>query len=287
MGLTGLRLFDKRIKIKCLRSDMIYSGLNRLMKFIICILLTAALLVAGNSFATDAPKANPFTKVLTAVPAVELPAKAADLVSQAKTRARHAATVSVVKAALGINPAAAPAIVGAIARAVPEMAAIAAGTAAAEQPKQASVIAKAAAAAAPEQAGAIVEAVCRAVPNEYRNIATTVSQAVPGAGESIVKAVGSALPGQKPSIESMLAGYGGNVLSVAVTLDQAAQVKAAPGTAYPTVASTPSTPMMRGASLARGPASAPPYIPLSVTPTNVTSGGSGEVPGGGRNYAAP
>ena len=258
------------------------------MKYLTCILLSVALLHAGNSFAKDAPKANPFNKILTAVPAAELPAKAADLVSQAKPRARQATTVSVVKAALGINLAAAPAVVGAIARAVPEMASLAAGTAAAEQPKQAGAIAKAAAAAAPLQAGAIVGAVCRAVPKEYRSITIAVSQLAPGAGKEILNAVVSALPDLKPSIERVLAGYGGNVPSVAVTLDQAAQATAVSETAYPTVVPKPASPtVMAGVPMARGPASGPPYIPLTTTPTNVTSGTSGEVPGGGRNYAAP
>ena len=258
------------------------------MKRIITILLGAAFLVACNSFAKDAPKANPFDKVLTAVPAAELPSKAADLVSHAKTRDRQATTVNVVKAAVGINPAGAPAIVGAIARAVPGMASVAAGAAAIEQPKQASAIAKAAAAGAPSQAGAIVKAVCRAVPNDYRNIALAVSQAVPGASKEIVKAVESALPDLKPSIDTVLAGYGGNVGSVAMTLDQAAQVKPALQAASSTPTLTaPASPSVLGGGMARGPAVGPPYIPLSGTPTNVTTGTSGEVPPGGRNYAAP
>src|ERR1035437_1999545 len=239
---------------------MIYDGLDKLMKYITCILLSVAFLVAGNCFAKDAPTANPFNKILTAVPAAELPAKAADLVSQAKPRDRQAATVNVVKAAVGINPAAAPAIVGAIARAVPKMAAVAAGTAAAEQPKQASAIAKAAAAGPPSQAGAIVRAVCRAVPNEYRNIAIAVSQAVPGAGKEILNAVVSALPELKPSIESVLAGYGGNVPSVAATLDQAAQTRALSPTAPSGVALNPYSPtVVAGVPMARGPAAGPPY----------------------------
>jgi hypothetical protein len=259
------------------------------MKRIASILLSAAFLVAGNSFAKDAPKANPFNKVLTAVPAAELPAKAADLVSQAKARDRQATTVNVVKAALGINPAAAPAIVGAIARAVPELASVAAGTAAAEQPKQAAAIAQAAAAGAPSQAGAIVGAVCRAVPNEYRDIALGVSQAVPGAGREIMDAVGAALPELKFSIQRVLAGYGGSVPSVAVLLDEAAKVSpaaVAAQSAYPTAGPTLGAPMV-GVPMARGPAAGPPYIPLTSTPTNVTSGASGQVPSGGRNYAAP
>jgi len=262
------------------------------MKKITCIAFSVALLATCNSFGKEAPKANPFNELLTAVPAAELPAKAADLVLHAKSRDRQAATINVVKAAVGINPAAAPAIVGAIARAVPDMAPVAAGTAAAEQPKQASAIAKAVAAVAPAKAGKIVAAVCRAVPNEYRNIAVAVAQVVPGAGKEIVNAVATALPDLKPSIERTLAGYGGSVVSVASTLDQAASVSrtsAAPGAVAPLPA-TPAAPITVAgtpAPRARGPAVGPPYIPLTSTPTNVTSGTSGEVPTGGRNYAAP
>jgi hypothetical protein len=260
------------------------------MKYITGVLLSVALLVACSSFAEGVPKVNPFSKTLAAVPAAELPAKAVDLVSQAKPRDRQATTINVVKAALGLNPAAAPAIVGAMARAVPEMASVAAGTAAAEQPKQAAAIAKAAAAAAPLQAGAVVKAVCRAVPNDYRSIALAVSQAVPGAGKEILNAVMAALPELKASLEAVLAGYSGNVPSVAVMLEQAARVS--PATVGPQTASSPGGPApaypMAGAlPMVRGPVAGPPYIPLTSTPTNVTSGTSGQVPGGGRNYAAP
>ena len=248
------------------------NTLIKLMKRITSILLSVGFLFACNSFGKETPKANPFHKILTAVPAAELPAKAADLVFQAKHADRQETTINVVKAALGINPAAASAIVGAIARAVPEMASVAAGAAAAEQPKQAAAIAKAAAAAAPVQVGAIVEAVCRAVPKEYRSIAIAVSQVAPGAGKQIVSAVSSAVPEMRPSIERVLAGYDGKVVSVAGTLDHAR--------------SSPPT-VLAGAPMVRGPAVGPPYIALTTTPTNVTSGTSGEVPDGGRNYAAP
>jgi hypothetical protein len=250
------------------------------MKHIVIIAFSVAFLIACPSFGKDASKANPYNGTLAAVPAAELPAKAADLVQQAKPRIRQSITVNVVKAAVGINPAAAPAIVGAIARAVPEMASVAAGAAASEQPKQASAIAKAAAAAAPGKAGKIVMAVCQAVPNEYQAIAVAVSQAVPGAGKEIVNAVASALPNLKLPIEKALESYGGNVASVADTLAQAARISS-------TVDSSPVTTEAGGATFARGPAVGPPYIPLTTTPTSVTSGTSGQVPTGGRNYAAP
>jgi len=246
------------------------------MKRIVSIALSVAFLVVCHSFGKDAPKANPFKETLAAVPAAELPAKAASLVLQAKPRARQDVTINVVKGAVGINPVAAPAIVGAIARAVPEMASVAAGVAAAEQPKQAGAIAKAAAAAAPSKAGQIVLAVCQAVPNAYRDIAVAVSQVVPGAAKEILDAVGSALPNLRLPIEKALAGYEGNVPSVADTLSLAASTPQSP-----TVSDTASP------GMARGPAVGPPFIPLTGTPVNVTSGTSGQVPAGGRNYSAP
>lgn len=142
-------------------------------------------------------------------------------------------------------------------------------------------------------------AVCRAVPNEYRNIAIAVSQVAPGAGKEIVNAVAAALPDPKPYIEKALAGYGGNVVSVADTLDQAA--RSVPKAATPSATGpsglpqqplTPTTvvgrtPVARAPLAARGPSVGPPYIPLTSTPTNVTLGTSGTVPTGGRNYADP
>lgn len=262
------------------------------MRIITSIAISVALLGACSAFGKDAPRAKSYNQLLTSVPAAELPAQAAELVTQANSRDRQATTIEVVKAAVGLNPAAAPAIVGAIARAVPVMAAIAAGAAAAEQPKQASAIAKAAAAAAPAKAGKIVTAVCRAVPNEYRNIAVAVSQVTPSAGNEIVRGVAAAVPNLKPPIERALAANGyGSVVSVAGTLDQAATVartSADAGGVSPVVAS-PADPVTGagGAPMVRGPAVGPPYIPLSGTPTNVTSGSSGEVPEGGRNYAQP
>jgi hypothetical protein len=228
------------------------------MRTILTIALSVAFLTPCNSFGKDAPKANPFNETLAAAPTAELPAKAADLVAQAKSRDRQATTISVVKSAVAINPAAAPYIVGAIARAVPDVAPVAAGAAAAEQPKQASAIAKAAAAAAPSKAGKIVVAVCRAVPSDYRNIAVAVFDAVPGSGNEIVKAVAAALPEFKAGIEQALAGRGRNVASAGAL-----------------------TPRVRDAAVG------PPFFPLTATRTNVTTVFSGEAPSGGRNYSTP
>jgi hypothetical protein len=275
------------------------------MKIVTTFALTVMVLVASVAFAKDATRTDPFRVALVAVPAAELPAKAADLVLDTKRQERAKETVGIVRAAVGINPAAAPAIVGAIARTEAEMAPIAAGTAAAEQPKQAAAIATAAAAAAPSQVGKIVMAVCRAVPGDYGVIAAAVAKAVPNAGKEIVKAIESARPDLESYIEQALVSYGGKVYSVRGVLDQSARLAQndlmagrAPTTALspsssvsaltaPQPATTSITTGTIPAPLARGPAVGPPYIPLHITATNVTSGGSGDVPSGGRNYATP
>ena len=221
------------------------------MKHIAIIGLSLACLGASNSFAKDASRS--FKKTLSSVPAAELPAKAAQLVKDAKPSNWEETTINVVKPAVGINPAAAPAIVGAIARAVVEMAPVAAGTAAGEQPKQACAIARAAAAAAPSQAGPIVLAVCKAAPNDYRCIALAVSQVAPGSRKDILRAVAYARPELESEIEKALESSGVSGPSVVTTLDHSA-------------ASLSQT--------AVGRPSAPP-------------GPSVGLPPGGRNYAKP
>jgi hypothetical protein len=182
------------------------------MKPIAMLMLNVICLGAFSSYAAALPTPNPFLETLNQVTAAEMPAKAAQLVAEAQAPDREARTTNVVKAAVGLNPAAAPVIVGTIATRVPDMASVAAGTAATEQPKQASAVASAAAAAAPSQAGKIVAAVCRAIPSDYLNIAVAVSQAAPGADKEILNALASALPDLKPSIDSALAGHQGTPL---------------------------------------------------------------------------
>ena len=228
------------------------------MKRIVILAISLACASSFTSFAKDSTKVNPFTRTLSSVPAAELPAKAAELVKRVKGHARTAATENVVKAALGMNPAAAPAIVAAISRAVPQMASVAAGTAAEEQPQLAVAIAKAAAVAAPSMVEKIVVAVCRAVPNQSRNIAKVVSDAVPGSSKEVQKAVASVAPQLPPT---------------GMSFDQ--------------------TPLAGASGLSpsfvapRGPTVQPPYLPLSGTPQYVNPANGGRVPEGGRNYVSP
>lgn len=244
------------------------------MKKISLVICSLLLFCAINRSWGESAKPDHIQATLSSVPAAEIPAKAAELIKQTKGREQSWMTVRVVKAALDLNPAAAPALVGAICRAVPEMAALAAGTAAEHQPKQASMIARAAAAAAPAKVGKIVVAVCKAVPNDYQNIALAVNQVAPSASKEIIEAIASAIPGAKAIINQVLSVSGGNVPSVAYALNQ---INAAPQPVTPGgIISAP-----------RGPAVGPPYIPLSGTPGNVNPTNSGVVPEGGRGYAAP
>jgi hypothetical protein len=257
------------------------------MKKLASLAVSIVFLGAINSFGTDAPKTNPYHVTLATVPSAELPAKAADLVKQAKAQERKTIVTDVVQAAVALNPAAAPAIVGAVARAVPEVAALAAGVAAAEQPKQAAAITRAAAAAAPAKVGEIVLAVCRAVPNEYRGIAIAAAQSAPGSGKLILEAVASALAPLQPGIQQALVGYGGNPPSVAVVLDSVRPTATSASAATPPAPVLVSRPAPMPISTSRGGGLGPPYIPLSGTPTNVTSGTSGDTGPGERNYASP
>jgi hypothetical protein len=251
---------------------------KNIVKTITAIVMTAVCLCGFNSFAKDAPNAGSFKETLSGVPAAELPALAAKLVKDAKPQDREAVTIEVVKAAVGINPAAAPQIVSAIAKAVPEMAAVAAGTAAEQQPKLAGAITKAAAAAAPSKAGRIVMAVAGVVTNEYRFIAVAAAEAAPTYGKDILKAVATTNPKLKPYIDQALADYGLSIPPVGETLDQAKAAQNLPQSGNLTLES-----MTNGKGVSGNPAFIPPSAPEANPAPNV----SGSSLQGTRNYSRP
>ena len=242
------------------------------------------------SRAGDTPTANPFLPVLSTITQAELPAKAADLVAQAKAKQQPQTTVDVVKAAVGLNPAAAAVIVGSIAKKTPAMAAIAASTAAGLVPHLAAAIARAAAAAAPPQAGKIVEAICRVLPAAYAEVADAVADVVPGAGQEILAGVSTAIPALTGPIEKVLLADQGSVPSVSAVLGQVNSTE-------PSV--SPVTPVSSGAAIGAAggsiaqplgihPVVGPPYVPPPTSPVNYgTASGdtSGHVPPGG--YTPP
>ena len=167
--------------------------------------------------------------ILKSVPSAELPGRAAALIAAADAKSQIQTTVDVVKAAIGLNPAAALSIVGSIAASTPDMAAVAAAVAASLLPQEAEILAQAAAAAAPKQAGKIVEAVSRVVPLSYQAIAKAVNEAVPGAAKEILAGIAAALPNLKDAINTALAAYKGSSLSVNQVLAQLPKTGTSPG----------------------------------------------------------
>ena len=245
----------------------------KLLSFVMAVTLIAAVkLCAG-----DTPSANPYFSTLKTVSPAELPAKSAALVTQADTKSRVESTINVVKAAVGLNPAAAAAIVGTIAQSVPEMASVAAGAAVALVPDQAVAIARAAAAAAPSEAGKIVEAVCHLVPNEFRAVAETVAAVAPGAGKAILAGVSAAIPELKEPINKVLLSFSSGNPSVTDVLGQVT-----------TIAKVNSSPDPVASAGAPSFHFGPPYTPPPTTPVTITPPVTGgQVPPGGRTYASP
>jgi len=225
------------------------------------------------SRAGDTPTANPFLAVLSTITQAELPAKAADLVAQADAKHQQQTTIDVVKAAVGLNPAAAAVIVGSIAQKTPAMAAIAAGTAAGLVPNQAAAIARAAAVAAPQQAGKIVEAICRVLPAAYAEVAEAVADVVPGAGKEILAGVSAAIPALKGPIDKVLLVGNGGVASVYAVLTQVESTQ-------PSVSSGVGVQPMMVAPVIK-----PPSVPPPANPVNLNPGSGTPVPPGGRNYS--
>ena len=251
----------------------------------------AATLAIGAA-AADNTLPSPAMGVLSTATSAELPAKAAELVTQAAgAKNLKQITIDVVKAAVGLNPAAAPAIVGSIAQASPAMAGTASATAVALVPNQAVFIARAAAAACPAKAGEIVAAICGVFPADYQQVAEAVAEVVPGAAKEILAAISSAIPSLKHPIDQTLASYQGSIPSVSMVLSQVAQTQSLAATlataSAPLGGSAPVSPTPP-VSLPRGPSGAPPFVSISGTPTIIVPSSGGTVPSGGpRGYSGP
>src|ERR1019366_3168035 len=110
---------------KLLKEKGYLFNLWRHMKTLNCrtiLMVVTVLVMALKAVAGDTTKANTFLAELSTVTAAELPDHSAELVKQANAKNLDQTTVLVVKAAVGLNPAAAPAIVGSIAHSSPSMA---------------------------------------------------------------------------------------------------------------------------------------------------------------------
>ena len=263
----------------------------------VVVCLTSSAAVADKAAQIDAAKG-----VLRAVAAPEMPAKAAQLVSQAKVDARETTAEAVVTAAIQARPVALIPVVSAIARENPEVAGVTAATAVGLQPKEAAAIAKAAAAAAPSQVSRIVTALCKAVPANYALFAAAASQAVPYADKEILAAVTTALPALKPFIDRARTEAGNP--SLALLMGQTERLVAATAKSAnispeqlvtPSAAATPARTALASAAPVLPPSApmppvvvGPPFTPLPGSPGGITPPDTGEVPpGGGRDYSGP
>ncbi len=108
--------------------------------------------------ADQARERSELERALNGVPVLELPAKAAGIVTAAPPEQRGRVTEDVLEAAIASRPASASSVVGAIVRANPSVATVAAATAVRLHPEQRSAITRAATAAAPDQSVNIVTA---------------------------------------------------------------------------------------------------------------------------------
>lgn len=252
------------------------------------VVLTALAMGAASLYAATSPQVASARKTLRAESAIEMPAKAAQIVSQAKAEDRDAAATSVVAAALDLRPASAVAVVGAIARQTPEAGAPAAVKAAILQPKSLSDIASAAAAAAPDKAPKIVEALCKAMPAKYAEIASAVAKAVPSASKEILAAVTTAVPALKPFVNRATSDLAKDS-SVALLMSRTEVLVAETANA----SGKQSAQLLAGASYAEvvgPPTQGPPFtqLPEGVTPGSISRAATHVVPpGGGRDYSTP
>lgn len=249
----------------------------------VVVLATAVKVSAGDSTGASFTGANPFLTSLSAATAAEMPAKAAELVSKADAKNLKKTTIDVVRAAVGLNPAAAPLIVGSIAQTTPTMAATAVATAVSLVPNQVVALTRAAAAAAPSKAGEIVAAACRELPAKYKEVAEAVAEVVPGAGKEILTAISTSIPALQDSINKILASSKGSVPSMTIMLNEIRPSAEVPMS----LAALPQQGTVVSPTLAP-PIINPPYVPPPTSHTNLDAGSGGIVPTNGRNsYVEP
>ena len=248
-------------------------------------------LVLNVAVAGKSPQFDSIKKELRAGATAEMPAKAAQIVKQAKADRAESTTEGVVTAVTEIRPAAVVAVVSAIARENPEMAAVAAAKAAALQPKEAPAIARAAVGAAPEQMAKIVYAVCKVVPTRYSQVAVAVAQVNPAATKEILAAVTLAVPSLRPFVDRASAGnLGASMGYLMAQTEGLVQATAHGANITPEQLITAPTSVASGPSFAPlpPPTVGPPYQPIGGTPIVINRTNTVEVPpGGGRNYSGP
>ena len=154
------------------------------MKTRVVSALMAVAVASMTASAVTVDKRIPSVKAIRAIASetsvVELPAKAAEIISQASDETREKVAIRTVRIFLQNHHSLAPSLVGAIANAVPELAATVAAEAIKLFPESAYSITKAAVAAAPEQAVRVAIAATSAQEGQVAGIVAGVQRAIPG-----------------------------------------------------------------------------------------------------------
>lgn len=171
--------------------------------------VTLAVLLAALSFFA-APSANAISrsdivaikKAVADVPAAEMAATAAQLVSQATAADRQQVAVTAVREIASKRPAVLVAVVAAIAKVAPDVSVAVATEAAKLVGKQAAEIAKAAATGAPEQADKIAAAVAKVSPKAATTVAREVALVAPEQTTRIVEHVLASVPAAQTAISA-------------------------------------------------------------------------------------
>jgi hypothetical protein len=249
-------------------------------------LVNSAVLIAGLAISPAALASNSTdaAKALAGSTALELPAKAADLVAKASAADRQNVAAAAVKEAFELNPSATVAVVAAVARENPATAPVAAVTAVTLQHKRMDQITKAAVAAAPSQATKIVAALIKVFPREYGVIAVAAAQGAPSAGREILSVVAEYVPAMQTYIQSAIAAANDGNLPIQAILTQSYNLAVSSGAVVP--APTPTTSAGDTPSLSptviSTPFTPPPNPIITIGPGQTTN----QVPGG-RKYSSP
>jgi hypothetical protein len=163
--------------------------------------LAALCATAPSAYALTQTQVVAIKQSVATAPAAELPARAAQIVTQASDTEREEVAIMTVTEAVSRRPAAAAAIVGAISKAAPEVTVAVAREAAKLSSDQASEIARAASMAVPAQAHKIAAAVAKVAPASAVRVTRVVAWAVPENAHVIVQNVVSVVPQLKAQIE--------------------------------------------------------------------------------------
>lgn len=156
-------------------------------RLVVAVLAVAFVLgAATSSLALTQAEAASVRQSLQGVPAAELAAKAATLVSKAAKADKKQVAIEAVRAAIMQSPTVGPSVVAAIAKVAPEVAPAVAAVAAQVAPKQIEAIVRAASIAAPSQADKIAFAVSDVSPESQASVYRVVTMAVPSAAPMLL-----------------------------------------------------------------------------------------------------